>query len=202
VHSLDDVQLRLSDNQSGSFRSGTRYPIVTSTYSSGVSSSLSSALSGISVNGTSAAALLAQLTSSQSATVPQVQYEDLGLTLKATPTTLKSGQVHVKLDMKIESLGGATLNSIPVLNNRTLTSDVTIPADGTVLLGSVVTRSELHAIDGIPGLSEIPGFQGTEKSAETDTAELLITITPRIVRKRSSIVASRRLVANVSTVEQ
>jgi general secretion pathway protein D len=202
VRSIDDVQLRLGDNQSGSFRSGTRYPIVTSTYSSGVSSSLSSALSGVSVNGTPASALLAQLTSAQSAIVPQVQFEDLGLTLKATPTALKSGQVHVKIDMKIEALGGASLNNIPVLNNRTLTSDVTIPADGTVLLASEVSRSEQHAIDGLPGLSEIPGFQGTEKSVETDTAELLITLTPRIVRKRSSMVASRRLVANVSTVEQ
>ncbi|HEY5330536.1 MAG TPA: type II secretory protein PulD [Acidobacteriaceae bacterium] len=202
VRSIDDVELRLGDNQSGSFRAGTRYPIVTSTYSSGVSSTLSSALSGIKVGGTSAAALLAQLTSSQSATVPQVQYEDLGLTLKATPTALKSGQVHVKLDMKIEALGGASLNGIPVLNNRTLTSDVTIPADGTVLMASEVTRSEQHAIDGLPGLSEIPGFQGTDKTAETDTAELLITLTPHIVRKRSSMVASRRLVANVSTVEQ
>jgi len=202
VHSIDDVQMRLSDNQPGNFRSGTRYPIVTSTYSSGVSSSLSSALSGVSVNGTSAAALLAQLTGAQSATVPQVQYEDLGLTLKATPTALKSGQVHVKIDMKIEALGGASLNNIPVLNNRTLTSDVTIPADGTVLLASEVSRSEQHAIQGIPGLNEIPGFQGTEKSAETDTAELLITLTPRIIRMRSSMVASRRLVANVSPVEQ
>ena len=201
VRSIDDVRLRLGDNQSGNFRSGTRYPIVTSTYSSGISSTLSSALAGVTVNGTSAASLLSQLTNS-SATVPQVQYEDLGLTLKATPTALKSGQVHVKLDMKIEALGGATLNNIPVLNNRTLTSDVTIPADGTVLLASEVSRSEQRAINGLPGLNDIPGFQGTEKSTETDTAELLITLTPRIVRKRSSMVASRRLVANVSPVEQ
>ena len=202
VRSIDDVQLRLGDNQSGNFRSGTRYPITTSTYTSGVSSALSSALAGISVNGKPAAALLAQLTGAQTAVTPQVQYEDLGLTLKATPTALKSGQVHVKIDMKIEALGGASLNNIPVLNNRTLTSDVTIPADGTVLMASEVSRSEQHAIDGLPGLNEIPGFQGTHKATETDTAELLITLTPRIVRKRSSMVASRRLVANVSTVEQ
>jgi len=202
IHSIDDVQLRLGDNQSGNFRSGTRYPIITSTYSSGVSSSLSSALSGVKINGTSASALLSQLTGAQSAITPQVQYEDLGLTLKATPTALKSGQVHVKIDMKIEALGGASLNNIPILNNRTLTSDVTIPADGTVLMASEVSRSEQRAIDGLPGLSEIPGFQGTDRSVESDTAELLITLTPRIVRKRSSMVASRRLVANVSPVEQ
>jgi hypothetical protein len=31
---------------------------------------------------------------------------------------------------------------------------------------------------------------------------LLITITPTVVRKRSSVIASRRLLANVSVVEQ
>jgi general secretion pathway protein D len=202
VRSLDDVQLRLSDGKEGTFRSGTRYPIVTSTYTSAVPSSLTSALQGVQVNGTSASALLAQLTSSASATTPQVQYEDLGLTLKATPTAMKSNQVHVKLDLKIEALGGSALNSIPILNNRTLTSDVTIPAGQTVLLATEVSRQEQRAVAGLPGLSELPGFQGTDKSLNVAKGELLITVTPVIVRKRSEIIASRRLLANVSPVEE
>jgi general secretion pathway protein D len=202
VHMLDEVQLRVSDNQIGTFRSGTRYPITTSTYSSGVSSSLASALSGVQINGASAASLLSQYLGGSTATTPQIQYEDLGLTLKATPQVLKSGQVHVHFDLKIEALGGGTLNGIPVLNNRQLTSDVTVPEGQTALLASDLSGLEQHSIEGLPGLSEIPGFQGTDKTTEKDTGELLITITPRIVRKRSSIVASRRLVANVSVVEQ
>jgi general secretion pathway protein D len=203
VHMLDDVQMRVSDNQIGTFRSGTRYPITTSTYSSGVSSSLASSLSGVKINGVSASSLLSQfLGSGNTATVPQIQYEDLGLTLKATPQALKSGQVHVHFDLKIEALGAGSLNGIPVLNNRQLTSDITVPMGQTALLASEVNNLEQHSIEGLPGLSEIPGFQGTDKTAEKDTGELLITITPHIIRKRSSIIASRRLVANVSIVEQ
>ncbi len=203
IHLLDEVQLRVADNQLGTFRSGTRYPITTSTYSSSVSSALTSALAGVKINGTPASALLSQyLGSSNSLTVPQIQYEDLGLTLKATPQALKSGDVHVHLDLKVEALGAGSLNGIPVLNQRTLTSDITVPMGGTALLASEVSSMEQHSIEGLPGLSEIPGFQGTDKSVEKDSGELLITITPAIVRRRSSIIASRRLVANVSVVEQ
>ncbi|MEO7029670.1 MAG: type II secretory protein PulD [Acidobacteriaceae bacterium] len=202
VRLLDDVQMRVSDNQTGIFRIGTRYPIVTATFSSSVSSSLASALSGVKIGGTSAAALLAQFAGGSTATTPQVQFEDLGLTLKATPQALKSGQVHVRLDLKIEALGASSLNGIPVLNNRQLTSDITVPLGGTALLASEVSGLEQHSIEGLPGLSEIPGFQGTDRIVEKDTGELLITITPRIVRKRSSMVASRRLVANISPPEQ
>ncbi len=199
---LDDVQMRVSDNKEGTFRTGTRYPITTSTYSSSVSSSLASALSGVKINGTSAASLLAQFAGSATSTVPQIQYEDLGLTLKATPIALKSGQVHVHLDLKIEALGAGSLNGIPVLNNRQLVSDITIPTGATAMLASEVSNLEQHAIDGLPGISEIPGFQGTDRMVEKDTGELLITITPSLVRKRSPIIASRRLLANVSVPEQ
>ncbi len=202
VRLLDSVQMRVGSNQPGVFRSGTRYPIVTSTYSSPGSSSLSSALAGVNINGRSASSLLSQFLNTSATTIPQVQYEDLGLTLKATPQALKSGQVRVHLDLKIESLGAGSINGIPVLNNRQLTSDVTIPIGQTALMASEVSTTEQRSITGLPGLSEIPGFQGTAKLVETDRGELLITITPHLARRRSSIVASRRLLANISTPEQ
>lgn len=200
---LDEVQLRVQDNQQGKVRSGSRYPVTTSTYSSGISSSLSSALAGVKVNGTSAASLLSQyLGGNNTATIPQVQYEDLGLTLTATPQILKAGNVHIKVELKIEALGGSSLNNIPILNQRNLTSDVTVPVGQTAMIASEVSRSEVRSMTGIPGLNEIPGFQGTDTSTETDTGELLITITPTIVRHRSAIIATRRLLANVSPAEQ
>jgi len=200
---LDDVQIRAGDNQAANFRAGTRYPVVTATYSSGVSSSLASSLAGVSVNGTSAASLLAQFGGSSSVTVPQVQYEDLGITIKATPKIQRSGDVSVALDMKIEALGSGTIDSIPILNSRSFTSTVAIPAGQTALLASEISRNEARDIDGIPGLSELPGFQGTEKSAEIDSGELLITITPHVVRTgRFRITSSRLLVDHASVATE
>ena len=203
VRLLDDVQIRAGDNQAVNFRAGTRYPIVTATYSSGVSSSLASSLAGVTVNGTSAASLLAQFGGSSAVTVPQVQYEDLGITVKATPKIQRSGDVSVSLDMKIEALGSGTIDSIPILNNRSFTSIVAIPAGQTALVASAVTRNEARDIEGIPGLSELPGFQGTEKSAEIDSDELLITITPHVVRTgRFRVTSSRILVDHPPVASQ
>lgn len=201
VRILDTVQLRAGSGQDASFRAGTRYPIETGVYSSNAaSSSLPSALAGLKIGGTSVSSLLSQYLGSTSVSVPQIQYEDLGLTLKATPQVLRSNEVALKLDFKIEALGSGSINTLPILNNRALTSQVTIPAGQTALLGSLVSRSELRSIDGLPYLSELPGFQGTERSTDVSTTELLVTLTPHIVRRRRLEVASRRLLMPVESV--
>ena len=122
---LDQVQLRLDDNAEGTIRSGTRYPITTSSYSSIASSSvsipgitsagLSSVLSGLGVSASGLASVNP---------IPQVQYEDLGLTLKVTPRVERSDDVALKLDFKIQSLQGSSLNGLPVLTNQSYTADI------------------------------------------------------------------------------
>lgn len=193
VRTFDSMQLRVGDNTDGIFRSGTRYPITTSTYSSSLNSSVASS---------SLSSLLSKYLNTSSVTIPQIQYEDLGLTLKAHPKVEKSGQIAIHLDMKIEALAGSSINNIPVLANRALVSDVTIREGQVALLASDISRSELGSIQGLPGLNELPGFQGTDKSKEHDSNELLITIEPHIVRRRFAITATRRLLANVSRPEQ
>lgn len=190
---LDAVTLRAGNRQLSSFRAGSRYPVITGSYSSGASSGLASQLAGLNVNGTSVSSLLSQYLGGSSTTIPQFQYEDLGLTLKTTPTIDHSGGVSLTLDMTLEALGGTSLNSIPILNNRVLKSVVNVPAGETAMLATMIDRSELRSIEGLPGLSELPGFQGTDKDAEFSDDQLLITITPHIVRAGALHFASRRL---------
>jgi general secretion pathway protein D len=190
---LDAVTLRAGNRQPSSFRAGSRYPVITGSYSSGVSGGLASQLAGLNVNGSSVSSLLSQFLGSTTATIPQFQYEDLGLTLKATPVIDHIGGVSLTLDMKLEALGGTSLNSIPILNNRALTSVINIPVGQTALLATMIDRNELRSITGLPGLSELPGFQGTDKDAQLSDDQLLITITPHIVRAGALHIASRRL---------
>jgi type II secretory pathway component GspD/PulD (secretin) len=195
TRALDTLKLRLGDRQTGTFRSGMRYPIITSTYTSGIPGATGS-LAGTTINGVSASSALNQLLgNSGSVTIPQIQYEDLGLTLKATPTVQKSGMVSIKLDLKIEALAGATLNNIPVLANRQYVSAVTVRDGETALLASSLTRSESAAISGLPGLGELPGFQvaTADKMTELDTSELVILITPHVVRHRSNLAVGPRI---------
>jgi general secretion pathway protein D len=195
---LDSLQIRGESGQDATFRVGSRYPIITSTYSSGISSSLASSLSGLNINGTSVSSLLSKYLGTGSVSTPQFQFEDLGITLKLSPRVLHGNEVQVKLNMKIESLAGGSINSIPILNNRTLTSTITIPAGNTAMLASLVNTNEVGSLTGLPGISELPGFQGTDKDSEKDSSELLITITPHIVRAKPFRIASRRL-ASVKT---
>ncbi|WP_263371158.1 hypothetical protein [Granulicella cerasi] len=167
---LDSVTLRAEDNEAAQFRLGERYPIVTSTYSSGVSSSV--------------AALAAQYGYSvTSVTIPQIQYQDLGLSVKVTPKIHRGGEVYLTLEMKLSALGSQTINSLPVLNNREFSSSLTVPANQTALITSAMSRSEAVALSDYPGLNDIPGFSGTNKDSIKDTTELLITVTPHIIRQ-------------------
>jgi type II secretory pathway component GspD/PulD (secretin) len=202
ARTLDEIQIRAGNGTPTNFRAGSRYPIETAQYSSGVSSSLASQLAGLNINGTSASALLKQYLGSTQTSIPQFQFEDLGITLKMTPHVLRGDEVKLALDLKIEALGGSSINSIPVLNSRALTSTVTVPAGQTAMMATLVSRNELKSVDGVPGLSELPGFQGTEQDREFDTGELLITITPHVVRPGAVRTTSRRLAAVHTTSSQ
>jgi general secretion pathway protein D len=189
TRALDDMQIRVFDRQSATFRMGERYPITTATYSTGLTGS-SSALAGATINGVSVSSLLNSSTGS-STTIPQIQYEDLGLTLKATPTVQKSGAIKLKIDLKIEALNGNMLNGIPVLNSEQFASDITVNDGETALMASSLTKSQSASLSGYPGLSELPGFQTAtgDRTTDTDSSDLILLITPHITRRRNNLTA-------------
>jgi general secretion pathway protein D len=195
TRALDDVQIRVGDGQPATFRVGERYPITTSTYSSGLSSSQ---LAGVNVNGVSAASLLSSAISN-SVTIPQIQYEDIGLTLKATPTVQRSGAIKLHIDLKIEALTGGSINNIPVLNSQQFVSDVTVNDGDTALMASSLTKSMSNSLSGLTGLSEVPGFQSVtgDTTTNSDTSELILLVTPHVTRRRSNLSAGPRIAINL-----
>jgi general secretion pathway protein D len=190
---LDDVQIRVGDRQPATFRTGTKYPITTSTYTTGLSTPAST-LSNATINGVSVSSLLSQFAGGSSATIPQVSYEDLGVTLKATPMIQKSGRIYMVLDMKIEALAGGSVNGIPLLASRQFSSNITVGDGESAMMVSNMNSTESAAVAGIPGLSELPGFQAPiDQNAEKDTGQLVVVVTPHVVRKRSNMVAGPRI---------
>jgi general secretion pathway protein D len=194
---LNDMQIRVMDGSPAVFRIGERYPITTATYST-ASPAQTSALNGITINGVSAASLLNAAVGSP-ITIPQIQYEDLGLTLKATPTVQKSGAIKIKVELKIEALTGGAVNNIPVLNSEQFGSDVTVNDGDTAFLVSTVTRSEAASLNGLPGVSELPGFQTATgvKTTDTNSSELLLLITPHVTRRRPNLSAGPLIPVNL-----
>ena len=201
---LDDIHIRVGDRQSATFRAGTRYPITTSTYSFGSTSATTAALAGVTINGVSAANLLSQyLGTGVSTTIPQIQYEDLGITLKATPTVQKSNNVAMQIELKIQALTGGSLNNIPVLTSRLFSSNITVADGETALLVSSLSKTESDAVSGTPGLGELPGFQTAvaDKATETDYSDLVLLITPHVILRRSEIISGPRIALNLPAAQ-
>jgi len=182
---LDQMQLRLGDGEAGTVRSGTRYPIQTSRFSS-LSPNLPN-IPGLTSAGASSglSSLLSSLSSVPN--IPQVQYQDLGLTLKATPKVLRSNEVALNIDLKIDALAGTSLNGNPILNSRTYSGVITLRQGEGAVIVSEVDKQEMRAISRIPGLSEIPGLNNvTGKDTQRTGSTLLIVMTPHVVRGTQS----------------
>jgi hypothetical protein len=180
---LDQIQLRVGDNETGTLKTGTRYPITTSSFSSLAGSTPS--IPGLTGAGTSSSlsSLLSSYLGSSTVQVPMVEYQDLGLTLKATPKVMRSGEVALTLDLKITALAGAAINNVPILNNRSYSGVVTLKQGEGVVVVNEVDQQESRAVSGTPGIGEIPGMSNLlGNDTSKDYATLLIVITPHVIR--------------------
>ena len=183
---LDDIQLRLGDGQAGTLKEGERYPIQTSSYSS-----LAPTLPNIpGLTGAGSSSSLTSLLGSLNSAVPNipmVQYQDLGLTLKATPNVMRNGRIALTLDMKLDALSGASIDGNPILTSQAFSGVETVKEGEATVVVAELSKSQSLAISGTPGLSEIPGLNNaTGKDLQSDYATLLIVITPHVVRGTQS----------------
>jgi Flp pilus assembly secretin CpaC len=161
--------LRAAQNDPATFRDGTRYPILNAIFSP---LSNSSAISQVLGNQTYAAPF------------PSYSYEDIGLTLKATPTIHGEQYVSLKLELQLRGLGATQLNGIPVITNREYSGTISVVNGETAVLTGMVTKSEQLSLQGLPGLAQLPilGAATSLHNKQTDDAELLITIRPFLIR--------------------
>ena len=190
VRTLDALQIRASNAETATFRVGSRYPILTSLTTASTSNTIAAELAAAGVS----SALIAQYGgTTSSTTVPQIQFEDLGVTLKITPSIMDDSEVRLAVDFKIEALDGTGVDGIPILDNHALASTVTVLGGETTMLATLISTNETKLLDGEPGLNDLPGFQSTDTNTNGTKNELLITVTPHIVHSSSMRVTNRRL---------
>lgn len=179
---LDHVQLRAADSQKQMLLIGSKYPVVTQSYSAGTqlptsSTSLSSLLTGTRQPGLST-------NTNPLSIAPQVQYQDLGLKVELLPHVVND-DVRMQLKIELTALGGGTVNGSPIIDNRSFTTEAQVPDGGSALITGYVTQSESRSLSGIPGLSELPGFAWTASpSTQLTVGKLLIVISPHILSAR------------------
>lgn len=170
LQALDHVMLRSEQNDAVTFRDGMRYPILNASFAPIFNTP---AIAGVLAN------------QSFVAPFPSFSYEDLGLTLKATPTVHGAQYVSLKLEFQLRALGATQLNGVPVINNREYSGTIGVPFGETAVLTGMVTKSEQLNLQGLPGISQLPilGAGTTVTNKQTDDAELFITIRPYLVRE-------------------
>lgn len=160
VKSLKQIQLRVQDQDEATFHIGERYPIMTSRYSIG-----------------------SIVPDSSSSITPQVQYVDLGLTLKAKPYVEGAEEITLRLELDETRLAGPSLNSIPVLTNRQYSGDVSVHPGYSALMLSALSKQDSRELTGVPGAGDLPDFgNATNRLAISEEAEFVVLITPHIIR--------------------
>jgi len=138
------------------------------------------------------------VTSGTSATVggsfstSNVQYIDVGLTLDVTPTIHDDGNVAIKVALEVSSI--VKQISVPIGNGGTTlayeigtrnTSTLLELKDGeTQVLAGLIQDSDQRNTTEIPGLGDLPiiGRLFGSKGTTRDKSEVVLSITPRVIR--------------------
>jgi type II secretory pathway component GspD/PulD (secretin) len=115
---------------------------------------------------------------------PGIQYLDVGLKVKATPRIHPDNDVTLQLAIDISSLSGQNINAIPVISNESVEQTVRVKQNETAVLAGFLQSQVTNAIVGTPGIAALPavGLFDSDRSAQQQDSELLILITPRMIR--------------------
>ena len=157
------LRMRAAQDEEASLKLGTRYPVITATVSSGFSDQDPTATLGF---------------------FPQIQYEDIGVTVSATPHLHAGRELTLELDLALRDLGARDLNGLPTFTNRQVTGQIRLKEGESYLIGGIRTRTQQDSRTGYPLLSRIPllgHLFASFRKQEVET-ELWIHIRPYILR--------------------
>jgi general secretion pathway protein D len=157
---LSNPKIRIKNKEKAKFNIGTRYPITT-TSTNGTSG-------GYSVN---------------------VQYVDVGVKVDAQPTIQLNNEIGIKLSLEVSSilskdkLGDGT-TTVVTIGTRNLETVLSLKDGETSVIGGLISRTDIDSKSKIFLLGDLPLIgpllSGTDTSK--DRTELLLAITPRLVR--------------------
>lgn len=121
--------------------------------------------------------------------VPQstVEFKEVLLELKVTPTITQDGRVFLNIFVKkdeVKSFIASDTGDIPQIAKREVSTAVLIENGQTVVIGGVYEFKNREDVTKVPFLGDIPFFGTFFKSSNKtkEKAELLIFVTPRILK--------------------
>lgn len=112
-----------------------------------------------------------------------VQYVDIGVHLRLTPTIGTDGSVTAEMHPDYSELLGFTPTGYPIVANRKIDSTLRVADNQTIVLGGLMLDTSNETIEKIPGLSAIPLLGGLFKNKTTahERDEIVFLITPHVI---------------------
>lgn len=121
--------------------------------------------------------------------VNSVSFRDTGVILNITPRVSDSGVVVLDIMQEVSSVIPTTTSGIdsPTVQQRRIDTSVAVHDGESLALGGLIGDSRNITSRGVPYLSKIPLLGEAFKSKDRKVArtELLVLITPRVVRDRN-----------------
>jgi general secretion pathway protein D len=121
----------------------------------------------------------------------EIETRDTGVILEITPSIRANNSVLLSINQEVSKASASAEkgNLTPIISKRNVTSDIVVQSGRTALLGGLIEDRTDEIETGVPILRKVPVFGNLFKQ-NTDHVrrfELLVMITPRVVRRSSEI---------------
>jgi pilus assembly protein CpaC len=120
---------------------------------------------------------------------PSIEFKKFGVTLTFTPVVLSEGRISLKVLTEVSELspeGSVTIlgTTVPGLKTRRAETTVEISSGGSLAMAGMIQEQTKQAINGIPGLMQVPILGTLFKSRDytNNQSELMVLVTPYVVR--------------------
>ncbi|WP_425508741.1 type IV pilus secretin PilQ [Stenotrophomonas oahuensis] len=122
------------------------------------------------------------------AATPNVQFKEVLLELKVTPTITNDNRVFLNMSVKKDEVESYIVldgyGQVPTINRREVNTAVLVDDGQTVVIGGVYEFTDRNSVNKVPFLGDVP-FLGNlfkKRSRNKDKAELLVFVTPKVLR--------------------
>ncbi len=117
-----------------------------------------------------------------------VSFKKATLSLKVKPQITPDDNVIMSVNVHKDSVGQVTLSG-PSIDTKQITTEVLVSNGGTVVIGGIYTQEERSDTTKVPVLGDLPlvGFLFKQNSKQDNRTELLIFITPKVLKDNVSL---------------
>lgn len=120
----------------------------------------------------------------QTQPITSFNYENIGVNIDITPRTHHDDEVSLAVQIEVSSISGTGFGDLPTFGSRSINTVIRLRDGETNMLAGLIRDDEREVLSGVPGLSDIPvlGRLFTHSRRQTQETDIILTLTPRIVR--------------------